>query len=196
MSHFRSQRGLTFIELMIGLAIVAILFAAGIPGFRTWLQNSRIRGTADAIQNGLQLARNEAVKRNTQVRFYLTSSLTASCTAATNGSDWIISLDDPAGACDTAPSENGVVRIIQTRSSSEGSTNVVVAASQVPIIFNGMGRVTPAVAATIPINVTSPSSGVCAASGGPVRCLRVEVSPGGQVRMCDPARAVTDPQGC
>jgi hypothetical protein len=29
-----------------------------------------------------------------------------------------------------------------------------------------------------------------------MRCLRVEVGIGGQVRMCDPSLASTDPKGC
>ncbi|MCC6472780.1 MAG: hypothetical protein IT514_03450, partial [Burkholderiales bacterium] len=38
---------------------------------------------------------------------------------------------------------------------------------------------------------TNPSGGACAADGGPMRCLNVLVSPGGQIKMCDPAVAAT-----
>jgi type IV fimbrial biogenesis protein FimT len=32
--------------------------------------------------------------------------------------------------------------------------------------------------------------------GGPIRCLRIMVTLGGQIRMCDPALAVGDAQAC
>ena len=63
--------------------------------------------------------------------------------------------------------------------------------------FNGLGRVSPTPAGTITYDVGNPSGGTCRAAGGTMRCLRVEVSPTGQVRMCDPSlTSATDPQGC
>ena len=85
---------------------------------------------------------------------------------------------------------------IQSRASAEGSLNAVVAAGQTVIAFNGTGRVTPVPTADINIDISNPAGGVCAAATGPVRCLRVVVSRAGQVRLCDPARASTDPRGC
>ena len=38
--------------------------------------------------------------------------------------------------------------------------------------------------------------GDCPATAGQRRCLRVVVSAGGQIRMCDPALAASTPQGC
>jgi type IV fimbrial biogenesis protein FimT len=65
-------------------------------------------------------------------------------------------------------------------------------------MFNGLGRVTPVPAGNITIDVTNPTGGTCAtiATPAPMRCLRVVVTAGGQVRLCDPAFASTDPQGC
>ena len=185
------------VELMIGLAIVALLFAMGAPAFFGWIQNSQIRTSAEALQNGLQLARAEAVRRNTSVRFQLTSALTAACGLSTSGGNWVVSLDDPTGACNSTPSDTLAPRIIQVRSSAEGSPNAVVAAGQSTIIFNGLGRVTPVPAASIDIDITNPTGGACAAAGvDGMRCLRIRVSTGGQIRMCNPILAATDPQGC
>lgn len=189
------QRGATLAELMIGLAIVALLFAMGAPSFSSWIQNTQIRTSAEAIQNGLQLARAEAVRRNTPVRFQLVSNVTASCALATAGGSWVVSQDDPSGACTSTPSDTVVPRIIQVRNAAEGSSNAVVAATQAVIVFNGLGRVTPVPAGNIDIDITNPAGGACAATG-PMRCLRIRVSTGGQIRMCDPVLASTDPQGC
>ena len=189
-------RGTTLVELLIGMVILGILIALGLPSFSSWLQSGQIRTLAEAIQNGITLARAEAVNRNTTVRFQLTDSMTSSCLMSTSGTNWIISLDDPEGLCQTAPSDTVTPRIIQLRSSNEGTVNAVVAASQSAIVFSGLGRVTPVPAGNITIDVSNPQGGTCAASGGPMRCLQIVVSPAGNVRMCDPKFSSTDPQGC
>lgn len=186
------QSGFTLVELMIAAIIIGILAAAGAPSLSNWVQNAQIRTTADVIQNGLQLARAQAVHRNSLVRFQLTTSTDNACASSTTDSNWVVSQDEPGGACATAPDDTIVPRIIQTRSSAEGSRNTVVAADQATLIFNGLGRTNTA---TVNINLSNPTGGACTPAG-PMRCLRIEVTAGGQVRMCDPAKANTDPQGC
>lgn len=192
----RGIRGATLIELAIGIVILGLLIALGLPSFTTWLQSGQIRTSAEAIQNGISLARAEAVNRNSTVRFQLTTTLDNTCTLSTSGTNWVISLDDPENNCDAAASNSTSPRIVQVRAGGEGTANAVVAANQNSIIFSGLGRVAPTPAGDITINVTNPTGGTCAASGGKMRCLRVVVSPAGQVRMCDPKFASTDPQGC
>jgi len=189
----------TLVEIAVGLVIVGLLLILGLPGFGQWLQKSKIRTAAESVQNGLQLAKAEAVRRNALVRFSLTDTATAACVLSTTGANWVVSQDDPTGACDAAASDTVAPRLIQMRPSTEGSTNVALAAGQSSIVFNGMGRLTPVPGATITIGVSNPTGGACAVlggGGGPMRCLNVTVSTAGQVRMCDPALASTDPRGC
>lgn len=201
--------GMTLIELMVGIAIVAILFALAAPDFRTWIQNTHIRTAAEAIQNGLMLARAEAVRRNTNVRFQLTDTMDNGCALSTTGTNWVLSLQDPTGACATPIADPSDLNppapgIIQMRAGAEGSRNAVVAAGQSIILFNGLGRVTPVPAGDIAIDISNPTGGACVGVGlaatpaGPMRCLRIVVSTGGQVRMCDPAFvfSTTNTQGC
>ena len=194
-------RGMTMIELMVGIAIVAILFALTAPSFSTWIQNTHIRTAAEALQNGLMLARAEAVRRNTTVRFQLTDTLDNSCALSTTGTNWVVSQDDPSGACASAipdPSDTNppAPRMIQARAGAEGSKNALVSAPQSTVIFNGLGRVTPVPAGDINFSISNPIGGNCVSQGGLMRCLRVNTSPGGQIRMCDPMFPATDPQGC
>jgi type IV fimbrial biogenesis protein FimT len=190
--NLNRQMGMTLIELMIGIVVFAILLALGAPTFSRWTQSSQIRNAAEAIHNGLMLARAEAVRRNTTVRFQFVTTTTSGCALSATGTNWVVSLDDPAGACDAAPSDNVAPRIIQVRSAAEGSRNAAINAGGVSLLtFNGTGQASGAAA----INITNPTGGACAA-GGPMRCMRVTVSTGGQIRMCDPARAIGDPQGC
>lgn len=181
------QQGVTLIELVVGIAMIGTLFALGLPNFRTWLQNAQIRTATDAVQNGLQLARAEAVRRNALVQFALNgsnSSWTVGCVTAVADLDGDGVADCPA--------------TIQTRSSAEGSSGATVAAGQNTFVFNSLGRVTPTPAANINIciGIAAASASSCADSTGAERRLQIVVSPSGQVRMCDPALPSSDAQGC
>ena len=197
-----ANRGFSLIELMVAVAVFAILIFAALPGFMSWIQNTQIRTEAEAMQNGVQLARGEAVRTNTNVRFQLVDTLTNGCVLSTTGKNWVVSMDDPTSACATTPwdqvSAPPAVRILQWRSSIDGTRNAVVTASQSTIVFNGLGRVTPVPGANITIDITNPTGGTCATTStpSPIHCLRIVVSTGGQVRMCDIAYPSTDPQGC
>jgi len=61
------QKGFTLIELMVVLVILAILIGTGIPNFRTWIQNNRIDSATRNLAGAFQLARSEAVSRQTVV---------------------------------------------------------------------------------------------------------------------------------
>jgi type IV fimbrial biogenesis protein FimT len=175
------QHGVSLVELAIGMVILATLLAVGAPSFSGWIQSTKIRTATEAILNGIQLARAEAVRLNSPVQFVL----------GTDGSDtgWTVGC---VTATDTCPDP------IQTHTSEEGSTaDIVVATDQATTVtFNGLGRMT-APAADNSIDITNPHGGDCTAAGGPMRCLRVVVTTGGQIRMCDPAvELAASPQGC
>jgi len=206
LKQWRFQTGLTLVELAVGLGIVGMMLALGVAGLTRWVPNAQIRATADAIQSGLQLARAEAVQRNAPVRFQLTTGVTNACAVSATGTSWVVSLNDASGKCASAPADPPSLPalpdgsdpyIIQTRSAAEGSGQVTVTADQATVMFGGLGRVTPQPADDIDIDLTNPNGGDCAADGGPMRCLRVVVSIGGQIRMCDPAVTLAnDPKGC
>lgn len=174
------QSGITLIEILIAMVVMSILLSMGVPSFRGWMQNSQVRTAAESVQNGLQLARAEAVNRNTPVSFTL------------NGNDW--SVDVVANATFNTPASN-----VQQRFGTEGSRNAVITSNQNVVTFNGTGRVTPPAAGDITFAVTNPKAGACAAvgTGNGVRCMNVILQPGGKVRMCDPALLqANNPQGC
>lgn len=192
--------GFTLIELLITLAVVALLLMVGLPSMTTWLQNQQIRTSAEGLQAGLQLARAEALRRNAPVRFQLVNNLAATCVLFDRGTNWIVSINDPTGLCDVDPSDIAAPLAIQKRSGGEGTPNAVVTATNgvaaaTTVTFNGLGRVTGATPIT-QIAVTNTSGGLCQPAG-PMRCLRLDISSGGQVRMCDPTVTdLTDPRLC
>lgn len=188
------QRGVTLIELAIGIAIVAIIMALGLPAWQTFIQNTKIRTAAESLLQGLNLARTEAVRRNTSVRFQLVSNLTSGCALSTGSLSWVVSLADPTSQCDVAPSDTTAPRIIQKQSGSEGTTNVTVSATGGSLAtFNGLGRATLGMTQ---IDLGN-SLGTCEHLGGQLRCLRVLLGSGGQAKLCDPkVTDNTDPRFC
>jgi type IV fimbrial biogenesis protein FimT len=179
-------RGFTLIEILITLSIVGIVLALGAPAFGEWIQNTQLRTAAESMLTGVKLARTEAAKSNCAVHFQLTDT---GGTLSTAGPYWLVisdAFDDGAKVvCDPAQPT-----IVRSRVSVDGSHNAVYAASQSSIDFDSLGRVTPVPAGDIVVAVTNPTGGACVAASGPMRCLTIVVSPGGQARMCDPA--VTD----
>jgi type IV fimbrial biogenesis protein FimT len=199
LSMRHSSAGFSIIELMIGLTVLGILIMVGLPSLATWLQNTQIRTAAESMQSGLQLARAEALRRNTTVRFQLTTTLAAGCALSATGTNWVVSQADPTGACQVDPSDTTAPQIIQKKAGTEGATNAVITATGgSSVTFNGLGRVVGANPITR-VDITNTKGGACKTSGGeePMRCLRVTVSTAGQVRMCDPSVTdVTDPRAC
>lgn len=161
----RAQRGFSLPELMIGIVIFAILISMALPSFTAWIQKSQIRTAAETIQNGLALARGEALRRNAQVSF----------TMAGPDSGWTVDAVNPAES-------------IQSRLGSEGTLNarvsVVGGALPVSVVFDGLGRATN-LAAPLQIHVDNPTGGACGTGLTDMRCLDIQVAVGGTIRMCD-----------
>ena len=189
---------MTLIEIMIGLAILGLLLGMGLPAFNTFLANSKLRNTAEALQSGLTLARSEAMRRNQTAEFLLTSDeinlgTVGTVTAATSGIHWLVRVRDPA---------SGVYQLIEAKSGYEGSgqtgggTTVQVSASEANIAFRGLGGTSLGAIATF--DVSNPQAGACHATAtpSPIRCLRVQVSVAGQIRICDPTTAAPDTRAC
>lgn len=181
----RRALGLTLIELMITIAIMGILITAGASSYSTWMANSRVRSSANSIQTGLMLAKSEAMRRNQQAQFVLTTTEpvapnVGSVSASTSGNSWMVRIYQSGGTYTSSD-------FIQGRSSNEAACTSI-NAGQASFVFNGMGILSPIPAGDININVTC---------SGADRPLRVTVSRGGAVRLCDPALSIsTSPLGC
>lgn len=190
-----AQRGFTLIEMMIALAIVALVLFVAVPMFTIFLQNQQIKNAAQTVMTGLSSARAEAIRRNQAVRFQFVSNLTAACALSTTSLAWVVSLSNPAGNCEAEPGDMGsAAQIIEKRSATEGTRNVTIATTggMTTATFTGLGRLSGAGITQIDF---SNSTGTCEhlSASGKMRCMRVLITPGGEARMCDPKVAVPVP---
>ena len=190
------SRGITLVELMVAVALLAILLKLAAPGFANWTSNARVRTVSDTLQNGARTAQAEAVRRNRQVVFFLTNDTACNTGIGSNsnGGRWQIR---------TVPLVAGdPVVAVQCGTLADFGAGVSITGPQA-ICFNSAGR---QVANANP----GPTGAACtlAADGAAsqydinsttsTRPLRVLVALGGQVRQCDPGRVLGagNPDGC
>lgn len=72
-------RGFTLIELMVVVAVVAVLVVLAAPSLREMILMQRLRGINAQLVTDLQYARTEAVSRGKYVRFNFGSDATQTC---------------------------------------------------------------------------------------------------------------------
>ena len=183
--------GFTLIELMVALAIVALLLLLGMPSFTTFVRNSEIRSTAESLVNGLRAASAEAANRNKKVTFEL-----ASATAA----DWKFWVFEDDGV---------TKKDLQSYAKKEAGASSKIAltpAGQLTVTFNGLGRVD--------VDPANPNNhirqididSVVAGEARPLRIIVDDPTPPAAgkprgLRMCDPDPALAalvppDPRAC
>ena len=107
------DRGFTLIELMMTLAVVAILLGIAAPGFVSIIKNNRITTVTNDLLADLALARSEAAKRGQSVSICISSNGT-SCTG-TNWLDGRLVFSD-AGTAGTIDGSDAIIRVTESRS--------------------------------------------------------------------------------
>lgn len=63
----RASRGVTLIELMVAIAVLAILASVAVPSFQRLSAEYRVNSQANVTQAAFQFARSEALKRRSDV---------------------------------------------------------------------------------------------------------------------------------
>lgn len=171
----RPQRGFTMIELLISIVIVAILAALAFPSFQSMLANAQIRTAAQALHDGLQLARVEAIRRNERVVF----------TKGTE-SGWVVSTDTSGTTVQTRPYTEG----------SRSATVVVTPSAATKVTFNALGRVVANTDASSSIQRLEIDVSTSVLSADRSQNLQIDVTTGGAIRLCDPNVAAGIGRGC
>ncbi|KZC35764.1 MULTISPECIES: GspH/FimT family pseudopilin [Rhodanobacter] len=125
------SHGFTLVEMLVTLAIFAVLLMIAIPSMRPFLQSQSVKNASMDLVSTVALARSEAIKRNTTVDV-----------KATNVADWSLGWVISQGA--------NVIR-------KQGSLgNIAITPSTGSFSFDGNGRMTStgATFAIAPVNKT------------------------------------------
>ena len=95
------SRGFTLVELMVTVAVFAIVAAIAAPAMQSMIAAGRLSGATGELVTALQLARSEAVRRNAAVTI-CSSANGVNCSGSGDWSRWIVTgSDNTAGTIDT-----------------------------------------------------------------------------------------------
>ncbi|MFN4104343.1 MAG: GspH/FimT family pseudopilin [Tepidimonas sp.] len=104
--------GFTLIEMMVTVAVLAIILAIGVPNLQGFIASSRLRSATQDLYGALQTARAEAIRRNTRVTVCKADATLAACQ---NGGDWhggwIVFIDRTPGTAPNIDSTDTVLLI-------------------------------------------------------------------------------------
>ncbi|AVO42116.1 GspH/FimT family pseudopilin [Simplicispira suum] len=171
------EQGFTAIELMVVVAIVAILAALAGPSFRDLIDGWRVRSAVEEITSTIYYARSEAIKRGGRV------SVRKNCgvgTAQEWKCGWIVFTDtNENGVLNTGGANPDV--ILQTYSAQQG-VNVNHLRNSAFFTLNRWGQINGLGAASFsftPEGLGSSSrhaSALCVTSGGRIKTTKDTVS--------------------
>lgn len=88
--------GFTLIELMVALAVLAILLTVGVPSFQSLFERNRAKTTAESVRGFFDEARAEALRRNLPLRVTVSA-----------GENWCLGLS--LAECDCAEANSCVI---------------------------------------------------------------------------------------
>lgn len=180
------SRGFTLVELMVTIAVAAILLALATPSFADFLQRYRLRGAADDVASLVANARAEALMRNRDVSVVFTGTGATWCVGAVSNPD--------AATPGTAVYEDGVASTAPTCTCSSDTTNACKVGDRMLVSRAGdhKGVTMTAVPGTITFTrLTGAVSGLTSStaslqSPNTKYALNVAVTPLGRGRLCVP----------
>jgi type IV fimbrial biogenesis protein FimT len=119
----RKMKGFTLFELMVTLAVAAIILSFGVPGFMSFIQNNRAATHTNDLITALNLARSEATRRSATVTV-CSSDDGATCSDSNDWSTgWIIL--------------NAADEVLRTWPERSGGANVITGDAQVQFQARG-----------------------------------------------------------
>ena len=90
--------GLTLIELLISITVLAILLVLTLPSFKNTLMNNRVSAQIDALANSLNYARNTALSQDINVMACPAGAVGSTTCGANWQTGWIIISQPTVGA--------------------------------------------------------------------------------------------------
>jgi type IV fimbrial biogenesis protein FimT len=176
----QATHGFTVIELMVVVAIMAVLLALAAPSFTPLIERWRVQQTIKGLESTLYYARSEAIKRGGNVSIRKHPTGTNGCQlAATNASwdcGWFVFIDTNSNGALDAGEE-----VLQTFNTPP-NMDVTRTANSASIQFDRWGRVAgPFIGFSLVPHDKAISDvaarGLCMSSGGRIRTIKPEDMP-------------------
>lgn len=159
----QKDAGFSLVEVMVVIAVLAIVAAVALPSFQGMRDGARVRAATEAIYSQLQFARSESVKQNRDL--FVT---------VTTGATWCVGISNVTGCvCGTAGScqYGPTTALAENNLRAEAFVGVSLASSATELqIDNRRGGT----AATTTLTLT----------GGSSKEGRVIMSPLGRISIC------------
>lgn len=179
----KSAGGFTLLELAVTIVILGILSSIALPAFTGMLADMRVRSTAESFNLGLQLARSEAIRRNSRVSFRFTSS-----------GEWTVCAAVSTAVNFACPD------VIQIRRSDEASKNVLLSptpSASTMTTFTALGRQYTDASASLknPDGTVEMTRIEFSATGGS-KTYRVAISSSGKSSLCQPSLPAGNVKAC
>ena len=201
-ASFRAQRGLTLIEILVVVTIIAILTMLAVPNFGVQMRNAQVRTAAEQLQNDLRQAQAQAIAQNRQVEFVMATTMAtaAAPTPAASASYWYAA---------TIPLYAGdpVVPVLAGSTGGAGTAEAAVtvtAPTASTLCFSPSGRLT-AISSSATVTCSAPTVAPfqvplqvrSATSPASSQQLNVTLNLGGQIRLCNANKSLlSSPDGC
>jgi Tfp pilus assembly protein FimT len=129
----RNNFGFTIIELLVIIAILAVLFSIGTPAFLQWRSNAKLRDAVSSLRGDLEMAKLRSIRENEFVAVLF------------NTDNYLVFIDDGEGAGGVAENwiRDGSERILRNRQMPAGVfidlNNTTFAGDRTR--FNGRGHI-------------------------------------------------------
>lgn len=174
-----SMVGLTLIELLVTISVLAIGLSIGVPSMSSLINNSRAATATNDFIAHLNFARSEAIKRGTEVTLCKTADPSAASpvcsTTASWHTGWLIFVDgNTLGTLDgTGATADKLLRIRQATASNINISGTTSFANS--ITYRPNGRLKDTDKGTLTITVSGLER-------------QLFLSNAGRVRVCNPAK--------
>lgn len=123
-----TQDGFTLVEMVITVALLAVLVTVAVPSFRDYTLQNRVKTGAQELFTALLYARSEAIKRNDDVYIFPNGG-------ASDWQDgWVITTDPGKGYGDCQTDQTDCIRIQQPLA------GIAVTTGADSVTYDGTGR--------------------------------------------------------
>lgn len=174
---YRSTRGVTLIEGLVTIAILALVLMVAGPSMLEWIAVQRVKSTASELITDLQFARSEAARRNRVVRIAFKSNSDQTCYTihtATMALPCSCLLGSGSACNDNLGNKRPNLEELKTASFPIGG--------RVSVTRNNDLFITPEQG--LPMGMNTMQIDI---SGGDNRTLRVVTNPAGRPQICRPS---------